>query len=332
MQLPWFYAVDHLPGNESATRVVGDGALSGVYGAIPTRWQDGRNCLATTNASSFDRTIPATARVVTGMRVHIGGSADTGYDLLRLTSASTTVSLQSNNLNPRYLVVRIGSTNHTTTVPLVALTWQYWELDVLADATAGSVTLRIDGVEVLSLTGLNTGTDAFTRVRWSALQFTVYNHFTDLYIREAPAEGSPFYGPILLRYLKPVEPDVQAQWTPNGGASNANRVNQVHDGDTTYIETQTLGNEDIYDLEDLPPDVNSVIAVVPITTAVAPAGGAPQVEMGLETSAGTVYTQPRTVGVSVYQTQAGRAQVEKPGGGGWSIAAVNELKLRLKAS
>jgi hypothetical protein len=338
MQLPWFFAADHLPGFAAAALAAGDGALD-VAVASTTMAVDGRMTLRVSAGSGTAalRTVPSSARLAAGVRlaVRTDATATTGAAIgFRQQGGSSWVIRIAGSASSTYTLY-VGATAHSTAV--LINNGDYVELSAFAHASAGWARLHVNGVEAVAVYDVATtpsGTAAFDRVTFSGTFSAVSNvsNITDLYIREAPEEGNPFYGPIMLRYLKPVVPDVQAQWTRNAGTTNASRVNQAHDGDTTYIETLTLDDEDIYNLEDLPVGVNSIIAVVPITVAVAPAGGAPQVEMGLETSAGTLYTQPRTVGVSAYQTQVGRAQTEKPGGGGWSIAAVNELKLRLKAS
>jgi hypothetical protein len=338
MQLPWFFAADHLPSSAAAALVAGDGALDAAA-ANTTVAVDGRMVIRV-NGSTFTpafRTVPSSARLAAGMRLMTAANttSTTGAAIGFLQQGGSSWVIRITGSAAATYTLYINATAYSTAVSIS--NGDYVELSAFAHASAGWARLHVNGVEAVAVYDVATtpsGTAAFERVVFSGTfsSGATNSNITDLYIREAPEEGNPFYGPILLRYLKPVEPDVQAQWTRNAGTTNASRVNQAHDGDTTYIETQTLGHEDIYNLEDLPVGVNSIIAVAPITVAVAPAGGAPQVEMGLETSAGTLYTQPRTVGVSAYQTQVGRAQTEKPGGGGWSIAAVNELKLRLKAS
>ena len=331
MSLPWFFAVDHLPTGAAASLALGDGALSG--GAATMEASNSRVQLRSSGDGGH-KTIPTTAQIVVGARMKLGNFGSGAFLGIRAFGASSDVI--DLHRASQELRVRVGATVYTPAVAVEAadFTVYFWEMHCVAHASAGSVTVRKDGVEVFTVSGIDTlgtgGSVGYSRVAFNPNSEGNLSYYTDLYIREAPESGNPFYGPILLRYLKPAS-DVQAQWTPNAGTDNFNRLNQAHDGDTTYVESDTLGDEDIYTLDDLPAGVNSVIAVVPVAVSVAPSGGAPQVELGIETAAGVVQTGERTVGVSNYQTQMGDAQVEKPGGGGWSIAAVNELKLRLKA-
>jgi hypothetical protein len=46
--------------------------------------------------------------------------------------------------------------------------------------------------------------------------------------------------------------DTTVTWTPDSGANNFSRVNQIYDADTTYISTSTASNVDKYGLAALP--------------------------------------------------------------------------------
>jgi hypothetical protein len=322
MSLPWFFAYDHISAGQP-TQAVGDGGLTSQPQSIALNSTINRRVAEDGQYADHAKSIPATDRIAFGIRLSSIG--ELRFRAGGLSTNIVTVRQSSGNLQ-----VNINGTNHSTVVPIPS-EWFYVEVFIYSHATEGQVIVRFNGTEAFNMTNVNTrgsATSGITQVRIH------WNSSTDLYIREAPLEGSPFYGPIILRYLRPVSDDT-AVWTPTGsGTGNWGRVADAtgHDGNTSYVETNTLGNEDVYNMADLPAGVNSIIAVVPVTVSTAPSGGAPQVELGLTTGAGTVSTGTRTVGVSNYQTQMGAAQTEKPGGGGWSIAAVDELKLRVKAA
>jgi hypothetical protein len=322
MSLPWFFAYDHL-NNGQLAQAVGEGALTtqpqslGYNSTIQRRVaQDGQY-------TEHAKSIPATDRIAFGIRVSVMGE-------LRFRAGGLSTNIVTVRNSGGNLQVNINGTNHSTAVPIPS-GWFYPEVFIYSHATEGQVIVRLNGTEAFNMTNVNTrgaATSGITQVRIH------WNESTDLYIREAPAEGNPFYGPIFMRYLRPVSDDT-AVWTPTGsGSGNWGRVADAsgHDGNTSYVETNTLNDEDVYNMADLPAGVNSIIAVVPVTVAIAPSGGAPQVELSLTTGAGTVSAGARTVGVSGYQTQMGAAQVEKPGGGGWGVADVDALKLRVKAA
>jgi hypothetical protein len=333
MSLPWFFAADHLVAAISSLAI---GPTAFDSAGAPPAGSGGRLYFQARSVSPSVKSVPSTATIAIGWR---GVNANfttagpmVGLHVQGVTNAVVTVGSTGAS---GFLRITANGTNYDSTVPL-SNSLTYYEVHAVCHATTGSVSVQIDGTVVFSVDNINTigaGSVGYDKITYWVSSGSTVSIFSDVYIREAPSEGNPFYGPILLRYLRPVSDDA-AVWTPTGsGTGNWGRVADAsgHDGNTSYVETTTPGNEDVYNIADLPVGANSIIAVVPVTVAIAPSGGAPQVDLGLTTSGGTVYTGAQTVGVSTYQTQLGVAQTEKPGGGGWSVAAVNELKLRVKA-
>jgi hypothetical protein len=338
MSLPWFFAVDHLASGGKA-QLLGEGALdwqnaqdlsaSGGRMFMRTYYNTGAN-------TSFLKLFPALNAVAIGHRYSGNGNAGNHFSILRETASSPNrVSLmRASGVEVQAFVngVAVGGLLPANTAELA-----YYEVAVRVHATEGWLIVRRNGVTLLSLTGINTkgsGGDTLSAWYFGSGGANAFCWNTDLYIREPPSQAAPFYGPILLRYLRPVSDDV-ANWPAVGsGAGNWGRVADAngHDGNTSYIESNVLGTESVLNMADLPAGVDSIIAVVPVAVSLAPSGGAPQIELGLTTGAGTLQTEPRTVGVGGYTTQMGAAQTQKPGGGGWSIAAVDELKLRIRAA
>jgi hypothetical protein len=333
--LPWFYAVDHLAWGAAALLTQSADALT-VQSTSPIT-NTGERRYIVCDHSGFSKSFTPKQRVSVGVRLSLYTvlSTTTAFVVLRRTTLTNAIELRSTGGGGTLRVV-VNGVNYDTSFPLTTA-MAYYEVCVYAHATEGIAIVNVNGDEAFRVEGINTGAEFIETLFVAGNTGTgaaATGRATDLYIREAPTEGNPFYGPILLRYLRPVSDDTAA-WTPTGtGTGNWGRVADAsgYDGNASYIETQTLGDEDVYNMEDLPAGVNSIIAVVPLTMSTAPSGGAPQVELSLETAAGVVSTGTRTVGVSNYQTQMGQAQTEQPGGGGWSIAAVDELKLRVKAA
>jgi hypothetical protein len=318
-----YIAFDHLPVDANA-QAVGEGALASVSSTNPSTVGvalfGGRRWMRCNSSGSYDEAVPPLKDLVAGQRAAVFSATAAMAMDFRTAAGASIVSLYratGNLLEVRQGASVLGRATRDLSVE------RYIEMRVrLSGAGADSVHLRVDGTDELILTGLNLGSTPISAVRRGSALYT-----TDCCIREAPAEGSPFYGPILMRLLRPVA-DVSTQWARNGGTSNAGRLADPNgsDFDATYVESQTLGEIDEYTLEQLPPDVNSIIAVVDFSVSTAPAGGAPQIRRSLQTSAGTVAGPEQTVGVGGWRTQM-HVRPEKPGGGGWSRASVNELHL-----
>jgi hypothetical protein len=163
---------------------------------------------------------------------------------------------------------------------------QYYELAVVFDDTDGAFVLRahgVSGTEEVSASGINNANAAVgagcVRLDLRGSNSTSASMgYTDLYVRErADIESPGFHGPIELRLLD-FEADVATDWTPDSGTDNYARISGAQrEALASYIETNTLGDKDRYELGDLPAELNSIIAVIPVAVGLAPSGGAPQV-------------------------------------------------------
>lgn len=338
VSLPWFFAVDHLKTQSGALNLAGGANAfstvpdSGVI-ADPTL---GRNVICQGNSVYAVVTLPSSTSICVGMRNRPEGATGTYYLMtLRQTGASTSIiTVGSTGVDGFYRVTVNGVNYDSTTV--IQLAWSYIELFAYIHATAGVIELRVNGQTIVMQENINTkgsGADTFGSLRIMGTTGTSaqFGYFTDIYAREAATRETAFYGPIEMIILRP-SADVQANWTPNGGANNYSRVmdSTGHDGDTTYIETAVADTEDIYTMPDVSAGVTSIIAVVPVAVGKAPSGGSPTITLGLTSGGSTTYGAAQTL-TSGYQSQVGAAQTEKPGGGGWTAADVNAMQMRIKA-
>lgn len=138
---------------------------------------------------------------------------------------------------------------------LAAGTFAYVEIKHTINNSTGSVTVKVNGVTVISVTGVdtqNTGnatSDGFqlTNIGASSAMFV-----DDLYVCDTTGSyNNDFLGPIQVQCLKPSGAGNSTQWTPDSG-SNYARVNEAHpDDDTSYVAANTVGNKDTYALGNL---------------------------------------------------------------------------------
>jgi hypothetical protein len=167
--------------------------------------------------------------------------------------------------------------------------YQYWEIKAVCHASAGSVIIKVDGVEVLNLSGINTqnaGSGAF-----SYLHFRAYNHngadpnatyIDDLIVMDDTGSTfNDFQGDVQVQGHLPTSDGTYSEWT----STEANHYEAVNDvGETfddDYIESSTEGQRDSF--------------------TIVPAGDAPgilAVEVaghGLNTGAGTAKVTPSVI-------------------------------------
>jgi len=150
----------------------------------------------------------------------------------------------------------------STTYP--AGSWFYLELKVFVDSSTGTVDIWINGSNVLSLTGVDTTDGSATTVNTVSYDQddngAIYR-IDDVYVTDGDVLGDSRVLP-----LRPDGDGNSTQFTPDSGGSNFSQVNETEpDDDTSFVESGTLNDLDLYTLEDpvsTPATVHAVRSVV----------------------------------------------------------------------
>jgi hypothetical protein len=152
--------------------------------------------------------------------------------------------------------------------------WNFIEFHVKIDGSAGVMEVKVNGVTVLSLTGVNTqstanawfdGTDYAPHPAAGIQEGTFA--IDDLYYCDTTAGPglSPyntFMGNCGTKTLFPIgNNSVQFSPQPNTNANWQNVAETAMDSDTTYNFDATVGHEDLLNFAALPSDTQSVLAV-----------------------------------------------------------------------
>jgi len=135
---------------------------------------------------------------------------------------------------------------------IVANTWHYLEVGLEVHATLGSVSISVDGRNVLTLTNVNTSNGV---ANVNQLQLGPPNNllgngtfdYDDLYI----TDSNSTIGERRIETLYPTS-DIVNGWTPSTGTSNFALVDEAQvNGDTDYIQATAIGTVDTYGFQDL---------------------------------------------------------------------------------
>ena len=134
--------------------------------------------------------------------------------------------------------------------------WFYIELKVKCHASAGTIDVVVNGVNVLTMTGQNTkaGThnyhDCFKITGTSYANQTYYD---DLYVCDnSGTANNDFLGPRRVVTLYPSANGDSANWTPLSGDNYTNVDDgALQDANTTYVSTAASNAEDLYNYTDL---------------------------------------------------------------------------------
>lgn len=176
-----------------------------------------------------------------------------------------TFSVFRNSGNPSAPVLLAESTEG-----LASNTWMYVEFKWVLHNSAGSFAIRVNGVTVLSVSGVDTLKDPLagsTLGVWNVVSLLGVQSTTpplltmrmcDLYLADLvsvdPDDVSDFLGDGVVHTIMPNGVGSAADWTPSVGA-NWDTVNDrpAPDDDATYVRADTIGQTDVHQFEDIPP-------------------------------------------------------------------------------
>lgn len=194
-----------------------------------------------------------------------------------------TIVVQSTGTISAYRGTGAGTLLGTSASPVVsAETYQHIEAVVFFSQTVGTIEVRVNGVTVLSLSGIDT---VFTSlVECSQVSIggvtdispstsgTPQTDIDDIFCYDDTGSfNNSFIGDRRVITLYPNANTIQADWTPVGAASGYECIDEVSpDGDTTYITASTPGSPgpiSEFGITNLPAGISAISGVVVIGMA-----------------------------------------------------------------
>lgn len=179
---------------------------------------------------------------------------------LRLTTGTSTYGLS------------VGRGNYTELGSAAAVipdgTYVYVEMKAVIHDTTGSVEVRVNGVTVINVTGVDTrngGVPAVTQVligngRGNANNYDIRQD--DVYVCDGTGSlNNGFLGDSRVAALYPTGAGTTTQWTPSAGSNWQNVDEAPPDEDTTYNSETTAGEIDLYAMANLPSTAGSVAGI-----------------------------------------------------------------------
>jgi len=149
--------------------------------------------------------------------------------------------------------------------------WYVIECKLITDPSVGQVLIKINGSQVLTITGANTQGGATTSVNGVGIgsPFPSAGSFSSLYIddfyalNDAGPYNNDFIGTMRVGTLLPSAPGSASDFTPIGSSPNYTCVDDapVHDADTTYVSGLFVNNTDTYDFPSLIVGASNVAGV-----------------------------------------------------------------------
>jgi hypothetical protein len=210
--------------------------------------------------------------------------------------------------------------------------WHFIEMSGTFNTATGAVTLKVDGVAVITLSGVNTcGVGASTScdgcvIGSAGLIQGNLAYIDDMYFLDTNVS----LGERRIEVIRPNADTATAQWTPNSGTVHYNRVNATLAQNSTYNSANVVGNLDLYDNVDLT-GIPVNIDYVQITCfAQKSDAGARSIGLVADLSGTQLQSPDKSLTASLVKYAFGMAT--KPGGGAWDASSVNSLKIGPKVT
>lgn len=179
---------------------------------------------------------------------------------------------------------------------LTANAWHYIEFYCLVHPSAGEYQVRVDEVDVISLTtGVNTannGTNDADVISWNRDAGTTTIHIDDIYICDgSTAINNTFRGDSQVEGILPTTDGATTQWTPSTGTNHAALVDDAATtpNDADYNSTGTLNLIDLYNFGDLTLTTGTIYGLQVCSDARLDVAGTRGVTPRFRTGGGTGY-------------------------------------------
>ncbi|MEX0594926.1 MAG: hypothetical protein WD512_00365, partial [Candidatus Paceibacterota bacterium] len=158
----------------------------------------------------------------------------------------------------------------TSTFAISQDNWFYIEFKATIDNTVGTIDIRVNGNNILSLSGIDTQATsnasanvivfAGNREGTSALSFDGADYFDDIYVADTQAAPSSYAGRIVdfigdvevLPLYANANGATDQDFTPQGAGDHYVEIDETTpDEDTTYLESSTVGHEEFNAYQDM---------------------------------------------------------------------------------
>lgn len=193
-----------------------------------------------------------------------------------------------------------GGTTLASSAPVItAEAWHHIEFYATASQTTGTVKVRVNNEEVISLT--NQDTVATSNVEFSQMAFlqagtssgtSLASRIEDFYIYDTTGSHANAYpvGDLQCMWLTATADTAEADWTKSTGTDGFALIDEVTPNDADYIQAATATDRSDFALTDLPADVNYVETLFAHTRMLKTEAGTAQVQQsfmqGTDQSAG----------------------------------------------
>jgi hypothetical protein len=221
-------------------------------------------------------------------------------------------------------------------------TWYYLEAKVTLSDTVGEATVRVNGVNAVNLTGIDTkngGTktviDSVTVARSKATNGTLAASTDDIYIVNG-AGSSPlndFLGSVAIYPVRPNATGSANQWTNSTATAASTNWSFTDDQSMTdYVQSSTSAQRDLYATTDLPVSVGTVPGVKMRSLVQNTDATLRQVKLGIKSGATVDMDAGQAIGAGTAQTNVRLMKANPVTSLAWTVADVNAMEMGVEVA
>lgn len=315
----------------SSPVTVAAGGRNGNYG-LPSSQQVTRQCAAAEEHATM--VFGGAMRIET----YGGWSASAIRILGFMSDAGATEHLSMGVTSAGILHISRGATSlaNSGIAVIAAATWYYVELKVTLHDSAGAYELRINGVPLLTASGVDTK-NAGTKTVLDTLKISAVSgasslRWDDMYWANGDGSGvTDFLGDVAVEGLLPSGDGDSSDFVGSDGNSTSNYQLVDDTSMTDYVEAGGVGDEDLYALADLVRTTGTVYGVQVAAMAQKTDGGTR--DLAVEVKSGGVTDDGAAGVLTTTPDEFTSLWIADPAtSAAWTVAGVNAAQAGVKVA
>ena len=256
------------------------------------------------------------------------GVGGTPHVSLRATTGTSTFTLSAGRGN----YTELGS----AVAAILDSIWAYVEIKAVIHDTAGSIVVKVNGVTVINVSGVDTRNGGTPKVdailfgngRGNNSNYDFY--IDDIYVLDDSGSlNNDFLGDVRVACIRPDGAGNSTQWTPSAGSNWQNVDDEEPNDDTDYNSEGTAGDKDLYTLTALPTSAGSVAGIREITRHRKDDAGAATIRQLIRTGSTDYEGSDVVVGDNYTYAQAIR-ETNPNTSAAWTESEINGLEAGVK--